>query len=328
MNTHVSRIALSLALLPLCGCTKIQVLLHARVDLPKTPLSIIEVSLPKDPGIAPGEKNPLVVIFQQPDGKVLVTSGIGKGKVMWKDITVTPSVVTVSKKGVLLLDRDPRKSDGKTAHVDITVPSHPDLHAALDIPLRYDYPFVASYAGTSGMNGSNGQDGSNGSNGTDGSTDPDHPSAGGNGGDGGNGTDGSNGTDGGNGPALTILLTLRNGPHPLLQASVTAQGSKKSRYYLVDPNGGTLTVSSSGGSGGSGGKGGRGGSGGSGGNGIPPGLSGRNGNSGNDGHSGSDGSPGPITIHYDPSAKPYLSALHLGRASNSSFNEESVPPLW
>ena len=262
----------------LTGCATLQVKLGMRVDLAKLPITAMAATLPQDPGIAPGEKNPVLLTFTEANGKVLKTSGIGKGKVMWRQITVTPSVVTVNKKGVLHLAADPRVSDGKTGHVDITVPTHPDLHASLDLPLHYDDAFRAAYSGASGTAGTDGQDGSDGSSGSDGSTDPDNPSAGGNGGDGGNGTDGTNGSDGDNGPAVQVLAALHPGTKLLVEIAVTVAG--KTKFFLVDPNGGTLAVSSDGGSGGSGGHGGRGGSGGSGGSGIPSGM---NGNSGLDG---------------------------------------------
>ena len=332
MSSVIAKFAVCLTLgstLLITGCSSIKIKLGMRVDLTKLPVTTMEASLPKGAAIAPGEKSPLVLTFTQPDGKILVTEGKGKGKVLWSQITVTPTVVSVNKKGVLTLPRDPRLSDGKTGHVDITVLSHPDLHAALDLPLTYSYPFTSIYAGASGMNGTNGSDGSAGSNGLSGSMDPNNPSAGGDGGNGGNGTDGSNGSDGSDGPPVQVQMTLRPGAHPLLQFGVTAPGHKE-RFYLVDPQGGTLTVSSQGGAGGSGGKGGAAGRGGSGGIGTPNGNNGSDGLSGSDGHSGSDGSGGSITVTYDPQVKPFLSTLHLSNPGGRApvFNEATVAPLW
>jgi hypothetical protein len=245
-----SRSAVCLAvtsLLALSGCTAVKVKLGMRIYIANTPVTSMQAHLPNGPAIAPGEKSPLVVQFTQPDGKILVTEGQGKGKVLWQDITVTPTVVTANNKGIVTLAHDPRVSDGKTAHVSITVPSHPDLHAELDIPITYDYNFVSNFSGSKGSDGLNGTDGMSGTSGSMGSTDPNNPSAGG---DGGNGTDGSDGQDGGNGgnaPAVQIRVMLRPGAHPLLQASVTAAG--KQRLYLVDPAGGALTVKADGGPG-------------------------------------------------------------------------------
>jgi len=322
-------LCLGLAAIPaMCGCTAVKVKLGMRVYLAKTPVASMQVSLPKGPAIAPGEKLRLVAQFTQPDGTVLVTEGQGKGKVLWSDISVSPTVVTADQKGNVSLAHDPRKSDGKTGHVTITVPSHPDLHAELDIPITYDYSFVANFSGSKGSDGMNGSDGLNGASGSMGSIDPNNPSPGG---DGSNGTDGSNGQDGspgGDGPPVQILVTLRAGAHPLLQMSLSAAG--KRRFYLVDPQGGALTVNADGGAGGSGGRGGRGGRGGSGGIGSPNGNSGRDGTDGRNGFDGSPGRGGSITVTYDPQAKPYLNAIHLSNKGGPSpvFKEESVAPLW
>lgn len=315
------------SVLPFTGCSSIKVKLGMRVDLAKLPVTTMEAALPTGPAIAPGESSPLVVTFTQPDGTILTTEGKGKGKVLWNQITVAPSVVTVNKKGVLSLPRDPRVSDGKTGHVDVTVASHPDLHAALDVPLTYQYAFKSAYTGASGSNGFNGTDGSSGMDGSAGSMDPNNPSAGGDGGAGGNGTDGTNGTDGGDGPAVQVRMTLRPGAQPLLQFGVTAAGHKE-RFYLVDPEGGTLSVTSEGGNGGSGGKGGAAGRGGSGGIGTPNGNSGMDGLAGHDGMDGSNGRGGPITVTYDSAAKPYLSALKVSGGGRPVFHESAVGPLW
>jgi hypothetical protein len=315
--------------LALCGCSSVQVRLGRKVYLNKTPITSMTVSLPKDPGVAPGEKSPLVAVVTQPDGTVLITEGTGRGKVMWKDLTVTASVVSVNKKGIVSLSRDPRISDGKMGHVTIAVPSHPGISAELDIPLRYDYNFASNFSGGSGSNGFNGTDGIDGMSGSMGSVDPDNPSPGG---DGSNGTNGSDGQDGGagmDGPAVQVRMTLRSGNHPLLQVGVSAVGHKE-RFYLVDPNGGSLTVKTEGGPGGSGGKGGRGGRGGSGGIGSPNGQSGSDGLSGRDGNDGAAGNAGDITVTYDPQAKLFLTALHLSNQGGPPpvFHEESVAPLW
>jgi len=329
------------AAIGLTGCTAIKVKLGMRVHLAKLPVTTIEANLPNGPAVAPGESSPLVVTFSGPNGKTWVTEGKGKGKILWSDLTVTPSVVTVNKKGVLSLAHDARKSDGKIGHLEITVPSHPDLKTTLDIPVRYNVPFVANFNGANGSSGSdgmNGTDGMSGSSGSAGSCDPNNSSAGGDGGDGTDGTDGGNGGDGGDGgnaPPVKALITLRAGAHPLLQAVVSAP-SRKDRHFLVDPQGGSLTIMANGGaggSGGSGGRGGRGGSGGSGGFGCPSGSSGRSGSDGHDGISGNDGSPGragTIAIVYDPAVQPYLSVIKTSNkgAPPPAYQEAPVPPLW
>lgn len=310
------------------SCTSVKVKLGWKVYLEKIPVSSIEVSLPKGPGIAPGQKSPLVVTVKQPDGKVLLTEGKGGGKVMWKDLVVTPSVVTVNQKGVVSLARDPRVSDDKVGHVTITVPSHPDLRAELDIHFRYDAKFTANFSGSSGFSGMNGTDGTDGTSGSMGSLDPNNPSPGGNGSDGGDGGNGQDGGPGGDASPVQMMVTVQAGIHPLLQISVV--GSGKKQLYLVDPLGGSLTVSADGGSGGSGGRGGRGGRGGSGGVGTPSGFNGRDGMDGRSGSDGAQGQGGLITVTYDPQAKPYLNVIHLSSQNGPRpvFREDAVAALW
>jgi hypothetical protein len=321
-------ISMLIALAALSGCTAVKVKLGTRVYLAKEQVTSMKASLPNGPAMAPGEKSPLVLEFAQPDGKTLLTEGKGKGKVLWQDITITPTVVAADNKGNLTLPHDPRKSDGKIAHVTITVPSHPDLKAELDIPITYDYNFTANFSGAPGTSGMNGSDGMAGSSGSTGSIDPNNPSPGGNGG---NGTDGSSGGDGGNGgdaPDVQVRVTVRPGTEPLLQVSVTAAG--KTRFYLVDPKGGALNILADGGAGGSGGRGGRGGAGGSGGSGTPSGSSGQAGQDGHSGFDGSPGRPGNISVRYDAAAKPYLAILHLSNSGGPApvFAEAPVAPLW
>lgn len=331
--SRFSKVALFLAAAALpviTGCAAVQVHLGMKVYLAKTPVTSIDVRQAKSPGIGPGQKSSLIVtVTETPGGKVLETEGAGGGKVMWKDLTVNTTIVSVNKKGVITLPRDPRVSVGKLPHVSITVPSHPGLTAELDIPLRYDYKFGSNFNGSDGANGMSGNNGQDGSSGSPGSTDPNNPSPGGNGGNGTDGTDGGNGGPGGDAPPVQIQMTLApGGDHPLVEFGVFAAGHK--RYYLVDPNGGSLTVTADGGSGGQGGSGGRGGRGGSGGIGTPNGSSGSDGRNGNDGLRGPDGSGGSITVTYDSSAQPYLSILKLSSANGPKpvLKEGPVAPLW
>ena len=318
-----------IAVAALSGCSRIQVGLGLRVNLAKLPVTTIEASLPNGSAIAPGETSPLVVTLTQADGKELVTAGKGKGKVQWKDLAVVTTVVSVNKKGVLTLPHDPRVSEGKTGHVTVTVPSHPGMVAELDVPLRYDYPFVAAYAGASGSSGSSGMNGTDGMSGSPGSMDPNNPSPGGDGTAGGNGSDGGDGGDGGPGPAVQVMVALKPGTQPLLEFGVMAAG-KKERFYLVNPVGGSLTVKSDGGAGGSGGKGGSGGRGGSGGSGTPSGNSGSDGSSGRDGSDGRAGKGGSINVTYDPAVAPYLAEIKVSNPGGPKpvFTQAAVGPLW
>lgn len=310
------------------GCSSMRVKMGWRVDLNKTPVSSIQASLPRGPAIAPGEKSPMVVTLTEPNGQVLLTEGQGAGKVMWKDLQVTATTVLTDEKGNLSFPEDPRASYGKLGHVTVTVPSQPDLHAELDVPVRYDIAFFSDFSGRPGMSGMNGSDGLNGTSGTMGSIDPNNPSAGGDGSNGSNGSDGQDGGPGGNGPPADIRMTLQPATHLLLQVSVSVTGHR--RLYLVDPQGGSLTVKADGGSGGSGGRGGRGGRGGSGGIGTPNGRDGSNGLDGHDGRDGPPGRGGSITVTFDPQVKPYLGALHFSSHNGPAtrFKEEPVASLW
>ncbi len=323
-----SRTSLVVSLISLTGCASVQVHLGMKVYLQKIPVTSMKVSLQGGPAIGPGQKLPLVVTFAEPDGKTLTTEGAGQGKVMWKDLAITATVVTANQKGIVTLPRDPRISDGKVPHITITAPSHPDLHADLDIPIRYDEKYTANFSGRAGSSGMNGQDGQAGSSGSTGSMDPNNPSPGGNGGNGTNGSDGGDGGPGGNAPPVQLRLALRAGDHPLLQIEVSAAGKQK--FYLLDPQGGSLTVKADGGQGGSGGRGGRGGQGGSGGMGSPSGSSGMSGSDGRNGFDGQPGRGGLITVIYDPQTKPYLAAIHLSSSNGPKpvFQEATVAPLW
>lgn len=327
-----SRLLVFASLLALCGCSSMQVRLGWKVDLATIPVASMEVSLPGGP-IAPGRKSPLVVKVTQPDGKILLTEGEGEGKVQWKDLYVTASIVSVNQKGVISLSSDPRVSDGKTGHVTVTIPAHPDVKPAqLDIPFRYNVRFAAYYDAANGMDGSNGLDGTDGISGTPGSMDPNNPSPGGNGTNGSDGANGGDGSRGGDAPNVDVRVAFQpaanSSGHPLLQIRVAANG--ESRLFLVDPQGGSLYVSADGGRGGSGGRGGRGGHGGSGGIGSPNGSDGMNGSDGRNGSDGFAGSGGLITVTYDSRAKPYLNAIHLSSWNGPSpvFRESYVPPLW
>jgi hypothetical protein len=321
-------ICLVAPLLALGGCSALKEKLGMGVQLDKVPVSTMEASLWKGPGIAPGQKAALVVVFAQPDGKILRTEGKGSGTVMWKDLLVTPTIVTADQKGNISLRHDPRFSDSKVGHVTITAPSHPDLRAELDIPFRYDVAFTSNFSGSSGTDGSSGADGNDGISGSPGSIDPNNPSPGGDGTDGSDGSAGHDGGPGGDAPPVQVRVTFKSETHPMLQISVKA-GSHE-RFYLVDTQGGSLSIKADGGLGGSGGRGGHGGRGGSGGSGIPDGRNGREGLSGHDGFPGSQGRGGRITVTYDPQAKPYLALIHTSSRNGPSpdFVESPVPPLW
>jgi hypothetical protein len=328
---------MALALGPLAGCGSIEVALGLRTRLDKLPVTGLAASLSPGPDLAPGKSGRLVITATTADGKTYVTVGAGHGKVLFDSFTFAPVLVTVNKKGKVSLPSDPRISETQVPHVLITVIGHPDISADLDIPVRYDVAFAAHFSGSAGMRGLDGLNGSDGMSGSDGTTDPSNPtgppSAGGNGTDGSNGGDGDNGRPGEPGDTVHVWVTLKSGEHPLLQVRVA--GSKRQQLFLIDPQGGSLTVDANGGAGGAGGSGGRGGQGGRGGSGFPPGLSGQSGRNGFDGLAGAPGAAGTIQVSMDPSAQAFADRIHLSNKSGNGaagkaplVQVEPVPPLW
>jgi len=315
------------------GCTALKVKMGMRMNVATLPVTSMDVRLGDPKGVAPGKKDRLIVTFTATGGQTWRTEGAGGGAIMWQDLTVTSTVVSADGSGNLSLPSDPRLSDGRTGHVVVTVPSHNDLKAEVDVPLRYDQKYYADFSGYKGMDGTSGTNGTDGMRGSDGNTDPLHGVAGGNGTDGGDGGSGNNGSSGGDGADVHVWLA----PHPgsptfgattLIEAEVSS--GKKDIFYLVDPNGGSLTVKSDGGQGGKGGKGGRGGRGGDAGSGWPPGSRGRDGLNGQDGMNGFDGRGGQITVTYDPAVAPYLKSLLLSNADGPRpvFESRRLNPLW
>ena len=331
--TPIRRVGLIFLGVVLTACSSIEVGLGLRTRLDKVPVTAVSATLSPDPGLSPGNSGRLIITATTTDAKPLVTVGAGHGNVLFDSFTFTATTVTVSKKGVVSLPADPRVSEGTAPHVLITVVGHPDVITDLSIPVRYDVAFAANFAGKPGFKGLDGSNGVAGSSGTDGSNDLTNPSAGGRGGDGSNGEDGRDGDPGQPGEAVHVWMTLKAGDHPLLQ--VRSASKTRTQLFLIDPNGGSLTVNASGGAGGPGGSGGRGGQGGSGGNGFPPGFSGQNGRDGMDGHPGAEGAAGTILVSVDTQAQPYLNKLQLINKNGSGaagpkpeIRVEAVAPLW
>jgi hypothetical protein len=337
MSTHVSvlqvlRRPVLLALAPallLAGCTQLKVKMGMRMNVATLPVNSMNVELAKTEGVAPGQKASLVVTFAAPGGKTWKTEGAGGGPIMWQDLTVTPTIVAYSNDGTVRLPVDPRLSDGRAGHVVVTLAGHADLRAETDIPVRYDQKYYADFSGSNGPSGTSGQNGLDGSRGSDGSFDPQHPTAGGNGGDGGNGSDGQDGWAGGDARDVLIRLVSHPGDGKLIEASVQPEGGKET-FYLIDPNGGSLSVSADGGRGGTGGKGGSAGRGGSGGSGSPMGMSGHDGLSGRNGSDGQSGRAGKITVIYNPDVAANLKVLHLSNFGGPKpvFTSVNLDPLW
>jgi len=321
----------------LTACSSIEVALGLRTRLDKLPVTDVTANLVPGPGLSPGKHAALVVTATTADGKRYVTEGAGHGRVLYDSFTFDPSIVTIDKKGIVALPADPRLSENQAPQLALTVVGHPEVKTNLDIPVRYDAAFHAHFSGKAGSNGFDGMAGSDGSAGSDGVVpigDPTgQPSAGGSGGNGGDGRDGDDGGPGQPGENVHVWLTLQAGDPPLLQARVAS--ASRERLFLIDPNGGTLSVDANGGAGGRGGSGGRGGRGGAGGSGSPPGMPGLDGRNGMDGRNGQDGAAGTIVVSVDPQAEAYLGLLQLTNKNGGGtpgrppeIRVEPVPPIW
>jgi hypothetical protein len=323
---HGGHVALAypavVALLLLGGCESIAVGLHLRTRLDKLPVTSLAASLAPQSALSPGSSGRLVIIVSIADGRQLATVGPGQGKVLFDSFSFQAQLVQVDGNGVVSLPADPRVSDARVPRVHIGTVGHPEVVADLDIPVRYDVAFAAHFSGHDGHPGFDGMNGSDGMAGSAGSSDLNNPSAGGNGSDGSNGGDGSDGGPGERGQSVHVWVTLKPGPHPLLQVRVA--GSTGEQFFLVDPQGGSLAIDANGGAGGRGGSGGRGGRGGSGGSGFPAGLSGLDGRSGFDGHQGAAGAAGTIAMEVDPRAQPFLDRIQLSNHSGSG--RPGAPP--
>lgn len=337
-----------MTLLWMSGCSSIAVFLGLRIRLDSLPVTAVSVSLADSHGspisaLAPGQSARLVIVATTQDGKQYPTVGVGKGKVAFDNYTITATTVQATKKGKVSLSADPRDTEGKVAHVHIVPTAHPDIAADLDIPVRYDVPFVANFDGNdgaAGMDGFAGTDGLDGADGSPGMIDPTTglpgpQGPGGSGSDGGRGQDGSNGHDGSPGAAVHIWVRLLSADAGQQLLQIKVDGGSRQLFYLVNPHGGALKVLDNGGAGGRGGQGGRGGRGGSGGSGNPPGLSGQDGQSGWDGQPGDGGAAGTIAVSVDPAAQPFMSCLTWTNLSGSgragppaAVTIEPVGPLW
>jgi hypothetical protein len=200
-----------------------------------------------------------------------------------------------------------------------SVNRYPFAHDTLKINLDYKAPQKYISLGQSGFFGSNGRSGCDGNSGTNGSD----------GADGCNGSDGLDGKNGEHGPVLDVFVDAFDDSilnQKLLYVEINRE--QKLTKFLVNPEGGDFSISSTGGSGGSGGDGGSGGNGGAGGNGKlivetytdstgthttthqeRGGDGGYGGHGGNGGYGGTGGDGGIIYLDYTKEAEPYMNVI-------------------
>lgn len=273
----------------LAGCTEMKIKMGMTMLVAKLPVNQMEVHLAKPQGVGPGQNASLVVTFGGPNGQSWRTEGAGGGAIMWEDLTIASTIATYNNDGTVSLPVDPRLSDGKTGHVVVTLAFNPNLRAEADVPTRYDLKYFADFNGNRGSSGSNIRGGRDGS-------------------------------QGGNAPDVTIRLVMHPGDRKLIEAAVQPVGGEET-FYLIDPSGGSLSVSADGGPGGAGDR--------SISSGIDQGgvsAAGRE----RDGADGPRGRGGEITVIYDPAVAHYLGVLQLSSLGGPEpiFNSQPLDPLW
>ncbi len=313
------RATLPLALLLLLapGCETFQSAFGGKLDLKGKPVQRLEAEVRGGSTLCPGAATPLVVTAILDDGTRLVSKGAGGGKLAWDSFQFqTTGAVTVSREGQLTLDPDPQRLTAEPLGVRIAAlaPSG----AAVEVPLsaRYDCAFTADFSGRPGRDGDDGGSGVSGAHGEDARAREQAlvPRRNGQGGAGVPGSNGGTGEPGQSADNVEVEVSLAgSAERPLLQVLARGESGGRLHRFLVDPQGGTLTIRANGGKGGNGGRGGRGGDGGRGGNNIYTSTGGDGGNGGFGGDGGNGGNGGRIRVHLTPEASRYQ---HLLRFEN------------
>ncbi|MBN1182586.1 MAG: hypothetical protein JXB49_09890 [Bacteroidales bacterium] len=218
----------------------------------------------------------------------------------------------------LIIDSDPLKINNHTVSVIGHLKKAPFICDTLHIILDYKASYKKHVSGFGGSDGSSGSSGVMGSTGFDGQ-------------DGGHGSDGC---DGNRGPDLEVYADVYFDTiihENLMCVNVKELETSKDFRYLLNTQGGRMSIISKGGDGGDGGNGGSGGSGGSGFNGefitrkvqindttwveetiqLPGGDGGNGGCGGNGGNGGYGGDGGNIYVYYTTFAAPYMHMLDI-----------------
>ncbi len=281
---------------------------------------IKEMTVASDPAalVAPGGSFRVGATVILDDGKEMKTKGLNDGKVRWGNFIVKVTGGSFND-GDVNIYSDPRKVPGYKITVVIKPVTDSSIIKTIELPLTFKANYNASFNGRDGDMGKNGDKGEQGRTGSNDSK-----------GSGGRGTDGRDGQTGGNGgrgepgQAVDVYLTAFKDAtgKTMLKVYAKSRSTDKERFFIVDPEGGSVTINARGGKGGNGGRGGDGGAGGGGGTGHQYGGSagtdsrygsggdGGNGGYGADGGDGGEGgSGGTITIFVDPSAASYVGTI-------------------
>jgi hypothetical protein len=280
-------------------------------------VSSIKMVAEDNPTLAPGASFKIGITATLDDGSTMMTQGLSEGKVKWGNYIVNITGGTFYDGSVRIGD-DPRKIKDYKVIVTAKLFSDSSKIETLEFILNFKANYTADFSGQSGQDapwGSKGQTGATGSS--------DSKGNGGNGQKGQTGENGRKGGNGMNGEAVDVYVsafTDANGKI-MLKVYAKSRNSSKEGFYIVNPDGGSITIYARGGRGGQGGHGGDGGGGGYGGNGHSRngdsgdtfygtgGTGGDGGDGGNGGDGGDGGNGGSITIFVDPSANAYVSVI-------------------
>jgi hypothetical protein len=216
-----------------------------------------------------------------------------------------------------VIETDIRNITNHTVNLTAYSKRNPECIHSFDLQLDYKAHYNLTLWGSSGSSGFSGSGGSSGSTGSNG----------------GDGSNGQNGGDGSRSPDIGVWADLYF--DEVLNANllyVYAQNlwTEQEYRFLINPDGGSLSVATRGGSGGNGGSGGSGGNGGNGADGAthsrvdkltdstsvtvtwqdPGGNGGHGGNGGYGGHGGDGGNGGDIYLYFTDDALDYQNLIH------------------
>ncbi|HET6991804.1 MAG TPA: collagen-like protein, partial [Bacteroidia bacterium] len=251
------------------------------------------------------------------DGSEMLTKGLSQGKVKWGNYIVNVVGGTFNDGDVTIND-DPRKIKDYKIIVTAKLLFDSSKTQTMEFVLDFKANYTADFSGRQGDDAawaSKGQSGATGSNNSKGDGGPGQKGQ--------RGEDGRKGGNGQNGDAVDVYVSAfpDASGKTMLRVYVKSRSSSREGFYIVNPDGGSITILARGGRGGQGGHGGDGGGGGYGGNGHSRGgdsgdtfygtggTGGDGGDGGNGGDGGDGGNGGSITIFVDPSASAYVSVI-------------------
>ncbi|MFC2137206.1 hypothetical protein ACFLTE_03425 [Bacteroidota bacterium] len=222
------------------------------------------------------------------------------------------------KKGMLCISDNIFDFKGHKVSIYSQLKTNPEITAKYEFLLDYKDHYVKNIYASNGFSGAYGTNGYSGSTGNDG----------------GNGSNGGHGSDGFHGHDISVFVdsyydTILH--TNLLKVRIEDLVTRKRWRYLVNPDGGSITIRSYGGDGGSGGSGGNGGNGGDGYDGAvytitkkindstyvtethrkPGGHGGNGGDGGDGGYGGYGGNGGNIFVFVTPEAMRYDHLIHV-----------------